>query len=208
MPELGLFPLPLVLVPTERIPLHVFEPRYKELIAECIESDAEFGLVLAAGDGAVHEIGTRARVVEVLEELEDGRLNIVVEGGDRFRLLELTSGRSFATALAEDVVDDDDGAEDEDEHRALELFRGLVETAEAEVDVPESDAPALDFQLAARVDFGVEAKQELLAMTSPRARMKRLVTLLETALEALRRERQLQTRAGGNGKVSPLDPEP
>ena len=62
MPELGLFPLPLVLVPTERIPLHIFEPRYQELIAECLETDGEFGLVLATGDGAVHEIGTRARV--------------------------------------------------------------------------------------------------------------------------------------------------
>jgi ATP-dependent Lon protease len=73
------------------------------------------------------------------------------------------------------------------------------------VDVPERDTPALDFELAARVDFGVEAKQELLASTSPRERMKRLVTLLETALEALRLERGLQTRAAGNGKVTPLD---
>jgi Lon protease-like protein len=94
VPELGLFPLPLVLVPTERIPLHIFEPRYKELIGECLETDGEFGLVLATGDGAVHEIGTRARVLEVLEELDDGSLNVVVEGGDRFRLLELTSGRT------------------------------------------------------------------------------------------------------------------
>ena len=73
MPELGLFPLPIVLVPTERIPLHIFEPRYKELIGECIEHGEEFGLVLATGDGAVHEIGTRAAVAQVLEELDDGR---------------------------------------------------------------------------------------------------------------------------------------
>src|SRR6185437_14141879 len=90
VPELGLFPLPLVLVPTERIPLHIFEPRYKELIGECVETDGEFGLVLATGDGAVHEVGTRARVLEVLEELDDGSMNVVVEGGERFRLIELT----------------------------------------------------------------------------------------------------------------------
>jgi Lon protease-like protein len=205
VPELGLFPLPIVLVPTERIPLHVFEPRYKELIGECIADGSDFGLVLAAGDGAVHEIGTRATVLEVLEELEDGRLNILVEGGDRFRLLELTSGRAFATAMVEEVVDEDDAPDGDDGDRALELFSALVATAEAPVDVPDREAPALDFELAARVDFGVEAKQELLASTSPRERMKRLVTLLETALEALRLERGLQTRAAGNGKVTPLD---
>ena len=126
MPELGLFPLPLVLVPTERIPLHIFEPRYRELIAQCIEEGEEFGLVLATGDGAVHEIGTRAAVSQVLEELPDGRMNVVVEGGERFRLVELTSGRPFATAVVEDVYDDDDPPEDADTARALDLFGRLV----------------------------------------------------------------------------------
>jgi Lon protease-like protein len=204
VPELGLFPLSLVLVPTERIPLHIFEPRYKDLVAVCIERGEEFGLVLAAGDGAVHEIGTRAAVAEVLEVLPDGRMNIVVEGGERFRLLELTTGHSYASAVVEDVVDEDDPPDDADTERALELFRGLAETAGAEVDVPDSESPLLDFELAARVDFGVDAKQELLALTSPRTRMTRLVGLLETALETLKLERELQQRAQRNGKVSPL----
>jgi Lon protease-like protein len=204
VPELGLFPLSLVLVPTERIPLHIFEPRYKDLVAVCIERGEEFGLVLAAGDGAVHEIGTRAAIAEVLEVLPDGRMNIVVEGGERFRLLELTTGHSYASAVVEDVVDEDDPPDDADTERALELFRGLAETAGAEVDVPDSESPLLDFELAARVDFGVDAKQELLALTSPRTRMTRLVGLLETALETLKLERELQQRAQRNGKVSPL----
>ena len=103
MPELGLFPLPIVLLPTERVPLHIFEPRYRELIDECLETGGEFGLLFATDEGAVHEIGTRATVEEVLDELDDGRLNIIVEGRERFRLLELTSGRSFTTGLVEDV---------------------------------------------------------------------------------------------------------
>ena len=208
MPDLGLFPLPLVLVPTERIPLHIFEPRYRELIRECLERDEEFGLVLATGVGAVHEIGTRAGVAQVVEELEDGRMNIVVEGRDRFRLLELTSGRSFATGAVEEVLDEDDPPDTANRERALEVFRDLAETAGAEVDLPDAESPLLDFELAARVEFGVEAKQELLASTSPRERMTKLVALLETALEALRLERELQHRASGNGKVSPLAPEP
>ncbi|MDX6471940.1 MAG: ATP-dependent Lon protease, partial [Gaiellaceae bacterium] len=91
MDEIGLFPLEIVLLPSERVPLHIFEPRYQELIGECIEEGREFGLIFADGDG-VREVGTRARVVDVLEEFSDGRLNIVVEGGARFRVQRLTRG--------------------------------------------------------------------------------------------------------------------
>jgi len=75
------------------------------------------------------------------------------------------------------------------------------------VEVPDPLSPLFDFELAARVDFAVEAKQELLSMTSPRARMTALVGLLEVALEAIRLELTLRERAGRNGKVAPLDPE-
>ena len=207
MPELGLFPLPIVLVPTERIPLHIFEPRYRELIRECLDRDQEFGLVLTTGDGAVHEIGTRAAVAQVVEELDDGRMDIVVEGRARFRLLELTSGRSFTTGAVEAVVDADDPPDDDSRAHALAVFGRLAEAAGAEVEPPDPESPLLDFELAARVEFGVEAKQELLASTSPRERMTKLVALLETALEALRLEQELQHRASGNGKVSPLAPD-
>jgi Lon protease-like protein len=207
MPELGLFPLPIVLVPTERIPLHIFEPRYRELIEECVENDTDFGLVLATGDGAVHEIGTRASVLEVLEVLDDGRMNVVVEGGERFRLLELTAGRAFTTGLVESVIDDDDPPADADIERALEVFAELAETSESDVDFPEPDMPQLDFELAARVDLGVDSKQEVLAMISPRLRMQRLAVLLESALEAVQIEQTMRERASKNGKVTPVDPD-
>jgi Lon protease-like protein len=196
-----------VLVPTERIPLHIFEPRYRELIQECVENETEFGLVLSTGDGAVHEIGTRAAVAQVIEVLDDGRMNIVVEGRERFRLLELTRGRSFTTAIVEAVDDLDEPPADDEVERVLERFAELAEVAESEVDVPDASSPSLDFEIAARVDFGVDAKQELLAMTSPRARVKRLIELLDLALESIRLEHVLRDRAGKNGKVSPLDPE-
>ena len=97
MDEIGLFPLGMVLLPTERVPLHVFEEQYKELIGECIELEQEFGLVLQDDDG-IREIGTRAAVVAVLERFDDGRMNVVVEGRERFRVVALTSGRAFRTA--------------------------------------------------------------------------------------------------------------
>ena len=205
MPELGLFPLPIVLLPTERIPLHIFEPRYRELIEECIETGTDFGLVLTDGEGAVHEIGTRATVAQVLERLDDGRLNIVVEGGDRFRLLELTSGRAFTTGIVEEVEDEDDPAPASDVARAVEVFTALASEAESDVDIPDPDSPLLDFELAARVEIAPDAKQELLASTSPGGRMTRLIELLEIALQAVKIEKALRERAGKNGKVTPLD---
>jgi Lon protease-like protein len=205
MAELGLFPLPLVLVPTERIPLHIFEPRYRELIDECVATDGDFGLVLATGDGAVHEIGTRASVQQVLEVLDDGSMNVIVEGGERFRLLELTKGRAYTTGIVEPVVDLDEPADESDLARAAELFAALAEAAESDVELPDVDSPNFEFELAARVDFGVDPKQELLASTSPRARVKRLNELLEIAIEAVRIEHSLRERAGLNGKVSPLE---
>jgi Lon protease-like protein len=205
MPELGLFPLPIVLLPTERVPLHIFEPRYRELIQECLETGGEFGLVFATDDGAVHEIGTCATVEEVLDSLDDGRLNIVVEGRERFRLLELTTGRSFATGLVEEVTDDDEPYDTNDVTRALTAFGALVAETASSVDLPEADSPLVDFELAARVDFAPDAKQELLALTSPRERLQRLTELLEIALEAVRLEKTLRDRAGKNGKVTPLD---
>ena len=205
MPELGLFPLPIVLLPTERIPLHIFEPRYRELVEECIESGADFGLVLTDGEGAVHEIGTRASIAQVLERLDDGRLNVVVEGGERFRLLELTGGRSFTTGIVEDVADEDEPASASDVARAVDLFSSLAVEAESDVDLPDPDSPLLDFELAARVDFAPDAKQELLSSTSPGVRMTRLIELLEVALEAVKIEKALRERAGRNGKVTPLE---
>ena len=202
MAEIGLFPLGLVLLPTERVPLHIFEPRYKELISECLAEEREFGLVLADDDG-LRDIGTRARVIEVLQEFEDGRLNIVVEGAERFRLVELTEGRSFQTGEVEPVDDEGDAPSFEVVKRALELFRRLAEVAGAEIDEPPTDAEFLSFELAARVDFGVELKQELLELRSERARLQRLAELLERAAQGIALEREVRERAAGNGKVSP-----
>jgi Lon protease-like protein len=202
MAEIGLFPLELVLLPTERVPLHIFEPRYKELVGECLREGRDFGLLLEDEHGR-REIGTLAGVVEVLQMFDDGRMNVVVEGRERFRLVELTDGRSFLTGDVEPVDDDDDPPADTDVERAHELFRELVDVAEADVDEPDEIAGALSFELAARIDFGHELKQELLELTSERKRLRRLVELIERAIAAIEREREVRDRASGNGRVSP-----
>jgi len=198
--ELGLFPLPLVLLPTERVPLHIFEERYRELIGECLDSGDEFGLVYADDDG-VRDVGTRARVTEVLARLADGRMDILVEGGDRFQLLELTTGRSFHTADVSPVEDDEDPAGVESIARALGLFDRLRELTGSDVDVPEADAPQLSFVLAGRVAFPSDDKLELLRDVSERRRMDRVCALLETAMATARRVRGAAERAATNGRV-------
>jgi Lon protease-like protein len=202
MSELGLFPLGIVLLPSEQIPLHIFEERYQELIGECLDAEEEFGLIHADDDG-LREIGTRATVSEVLERFDDGRLNIVIVGGERFRLLELTEGRSFQTGLVEPFEDEVDPADPKDTARALELYHRLVELTGAEVEEPRLDAEQLSFELAGRFELAPELKQRLLQLTSERERMSLLAELLAGAATAVENEREIAERAHGNGKVDP-----
>ncbi|MDQ3867029.1 MAG: LON peptidase substrate-binding domain-containing protein [Actinomycetota bacterium] len=203
MDEIGLFPLPLVLLPGEHAPLHIFEPRYKELIGECLEDEVDFGLVLADDEG-MRQIGTRAAVVEVLERFPDGRLNIVVEGRDRFRLVELTEGRSFATAEVDDVEDEGEDPTESERERCLAAYDRVVTAADAELEELDRDGDDLAFQIAARIDLGTEAKQDLLELRSERERIVLLAGLLERAAEAVARDREIKSRAASNGRVEAL----
>ena len=196
--ELGLFPLGIVLLPTERVPLHIFEPRYRELIGECIAEEREFGLVFADENG-VRELGTRARVDEVLEQFDDGRMNIVVEGGERFRVESLTRGRPFMTAEVAPVGDDGVEPQPDAVARATASFRALAAAAEAEAgDLDEEDAQ-LSFRLAAQVELAPEAKQELLELRSEQRRLEVVAELLDGVRAVLIATKELGERAKKNG---------
>jgi Lon protease-like protein len=206
--EIGLFPLGMVLLPTEQVPLHIFEPRYRALIGECLEQDREFGLVFADEDG-LRAIGTRAAVTEVLERFDDGRLNIVVQGRERFRLVEVNDvgeEESYHTGDVEPLIDQADPADQPSKERALELFRRLVDLTGAEVDEPEDAEEQLSFALAARFEFAPTVKQELLQSTSERLRLERLCELLDGAVEVVARQQEIAARAQTNGKVDPPAP--
>ena len=198
MEEIGLFPLGIVLLPTERVPLHVFEPRYRELIGECLETDGEFGLLYADEDG-VREVGTLARISEVLERFDDGRLNVLVVGSRRFRVERLTRGRSFLTA---DVEALDDGAGDVDadtSSRAVGAFRALAALAGVEADDPDPSSAQLSFELAAQVELVPDAKQQLLESLSEQERLELVAELLDAVRHTLIATRELGDRAKRNG---------
>ena len=205
MARLGLFPLPLVLVPTERVPLHIFEPRYRELIGECIERDEEFGVLLKSAGRRGRARSGRARPSsKSCADCPTGGMHIAVEGGERFRLLELHHDRSFLEGTIEPVTDEDDPPASADVEKVQELFGRLQATVGSTLEPPAADSPQLDFQIVSRVDFGNDEKQELIELTSPHRRYARLVELLEHALEALTLERAVMKSAATNGKVTPL----
>jgi ATP-dependent Lon protease len=202
MSEIGLFPLGLVLLPTEQVPLHIFEPRYRELIGESLEQNVPFGIVYADEDG-FRQIGTLATVTEVTQRFDDGRLNILVDGGERFRLLELTEGRTFVTGRVEPVDDQHDPAEPADIERALTLFARLVELTSSDVEPPAAETPNLSFAIAGCFDFSPDLKQELLDESSERVRLVRLCELLTIGAETVERQQEIASRAQTNGKVNP-----
>lgn len=202
MDEIGLFPLGLVLLPTEQVPLHIFEPRYRELIAECLDAGEPFGLVFADDDG-LRQTGTLASVVEVTDRFDDGRLNVVVEGGERFRLVELTEGRTFHTGTIEPLGDLEDPPAPEAVERALKVFSRLVELTGAEVEPPDVEGGQPSFAIAARFELAPELKLELLEQTSERARLARLCEILETAAASVERQREIAELAQTNGHAKP-----
>jgi Lon protease-like protein len=203
MDEIGLFPLNLVLVPGEQAPLHIFEPRYRELITECLDFGNDFGLVLEDDEG-LREVGTRCNVVEVIDRFPDGRLNIVVEATERFQLLELTDGRAYRTAEVETLPDESDTPSEDEVEDVLAAYARVVAAAEAELDDLDLDADSVAYQIAARIDFGTVVKQGLLELRSERERVVRLAPMLNQAAEAVEREREIRARASGNGRVEPL----
>jgi ATP-dependent Lon protease len=144
-------------------------------------------------------------VIEVLDRFPDGRLNVVIEGRDRIRLLEITEGRSFATAEVTDVEDDVGEVPSEEEvEECLAAYERVLSAAEAELEELDLSAESIAYQIAARVDLGTEVKQGLLELRSERERVVRLAPMLNRAADVVEREREIRERASSNGRVEPL----
>jgi Lon protease-like protein len=196
-----LFPLGLVLIPHELVPLHIFEERYKLMIGECIEHEREFGIVWLSDDG-LKEIGCSAQISRVIERFEDGRLNVLVEGTTPFRLLRRIEDLPYPAGDVELLADDDAGAaETSAAEAARERYADLV--AEVTDERPEPDALArLDaYGMAATLDVALEAKQMLLELRSESSRLEQLEGLFVEALARIRHAERAAERARGNGSV-------
>ena len=193
-----LFPLEVVLFPGTPLPLHIFEPRYKEMIRECLAHDNLFGIVRAAEEG-VAEIGCTAEIVSVTKEYPDGRLDIVTEGRKRFEVLRLDQERSFLRAEVALIEDEPSVPEKEQTARAVQLHSEILGMAGAVQDLSAADQAALSFYLAGSLPLDLDFKQKLLSLRGEAERISALIQYLETVLPVLRRTAQARQKAGGNG---------
>lgn len=203
MNEIGLFPLNLVLLPGERVPLHVFEERYKDLIGQCLDGSREFGLLLTEESG-LRTIGTSAAVIEVLNRYDDGRLDVVVEGRDRFRVTRITEGHTYMSAEIQAFDDDQPGADPRLLEACTKAFEHVAEVAGADAEALEVGDEEVAWKIASQVDFGTDLKQELLEMRAENDRLTRLTEALDAAAELITTQRAIKERASGNGKVDHL----
>ena len=202
MADIPLFPLNVVLMPGTPLPLHIFEERYKQMVNECLDSETEFGMVLADEDGT-RGVGCTARIVELVQRFEDGRMVILVEGSRRFKLNNIMTGKPYYVG---DVDYLEDGPDDDVSSLAEEcvaLLERVVEAAtEGSVDI-EIEPPYrnLSFAIAGRIEFDLEARQEILELSTEKERLAKVKELLAEAADRLEREKAAREKAETNGHL-------
>lgn len=195
---LALFPLDVVLLPGAPLPLHIFEPRYKEMIGECLEQKLQFGVVRAQ-ETSLADIGCTAEILAVTKKYDDGRVDIVTQGRERFEILELNEERNFLRGEILYVTDEPDKPTEEEIGRAVELHREILALANSEQDLPDNEDSPLSYHLAGSLPLDLDFKQKMLSLRSEAQRIQSVITYFEGILPKLRRAVTIRQRAGGNG---------
>jgi Lon protease-like protein len=199
-PEFPLFPLGLVALPGELVPLHIFEERYKQMMGECLESEREFGIVWLSDDG-LREVGCACEIERVLEEMDDGRMNILTRGTRPFRVLERQGHLAYPAGVVEFLADEAEEPDLAAAETARATYADLVKRA-TDREPQDDELEQMDaYGMAATVDFGLDAKQGLLDLRSENARLKLVTRLFRAATKRLDFVDRAQARARSNGKV-------
>jgi Lon protease-like protein len=198
--DFPIFPLGLVALPREFVPLHIFEPRYRTMITEALEQESEFGIVWSEEDG-LRDTGCAVEITRVLERLEDGRINIVTRGTRPFRVIETVEGLAYPAATIEWLEDADEQLDEAAQAAAQGAYAELVEQATDKEPDEDELAAMTAYAMAATVDFGLEAKQNLLELRSESARLRLVTRLFRAATKRLDFIERAQVRASSNGKV-------
>ena len=205
-----IFPLQIVVFPGEMVPLHIFEERYIEMFADVRAARErgevlQVGIILGEGSEVRAEVGCTVALEEVLEEHEDGRLNIITLGARRFRIEQVAGDKSYLEAWVEYVDDEEEATDLVLQTRVLAGYRRLLELVEEEsgADAEECDAENA-FQIAQAVAVDVGVKQRLLAMTTENMRLEMLGEYFERLLPAVeeRRAERLRVHSNGHSKGS------
>jgi len=208
--RLPVFPLAVVLFPGTPLPLHIFEPRYRQLLADCLASDRRFGITPTGRDGGAPDPGMVGCTAEVRvnQELPDGRSNVVVLGGDRFVVADLLDEPlPYHVASVQTFQDDPETAPPEERTAQLRerftayaaLVRELSDVEPEEPDLPEEPGP-LSFHVAAGIEVEGRIKQRLLVERSTARRVDALLLVLPPLSTAVQRALQIHRRAHSNGR--------
>ena len=207
--KLGLFPLNLVLFPDAQLPLHVFEPRYRTLIGECISSGSEFGINLV-DHGHQHPIGCTARVVEVVEKYSDGRMDIIVEGVGRYRLLEVDdSEHPYSIGRVEPIEDEDIPVDPTLLSDCADLYNqilDLVYGGSADHFSPEDlGTRSASFTMAPKSGLSSDQKQSMLELTTENSRLELLRDHLASIVPTIRQAELIQRVVKSDGYLPAID---
>jgi Lon protease-like protein len=195
-----LFPLPLVALPSEYLPLHIFEARYRTMVAECLELERELGIIWLADD-ELKPIGCAVAIDRVLERMDDGRLNILTRGTRPFRLVERQDDLPYPAGTVEFLADREEEPDEVAARAARDAYTTLVIEATDSPPDAERVAAMTAYELASSVEFGLEAKQGLLELRSENARLRLVARLLRAAHKRLELVDRAEVRARSNGKV-------
>jgi Lon protease-like protein len=189
-----------VAIPTEYVPLHIFEERYKTMIGECLEQGREFGIVWLS-DEELRPIGCACRIERLLERTPDGRMNILTRGTRPFRLLTRQDELPYPAGIVQFLEDRDEAVDGVLAAGTRDIYAELVERAADRRPEPDELAAMGAYEMAATVEFGLDAKQGLLELRSENARLRLVTRLFRAALKRLELTAEVQERARSNGKV-------
>jgi Lon protease-like protein len=198
--DFPLFPLGIVALPGEVVPLHIFEERYKTMMERCLAEESEFGIVWLSDDG-LREVGCACEITEVVEHDDDGRLNLLARGTRPFQLLEREDQLPYPAGTVEFLSDREETLDGSLAGLARETYAALVERATDGRPEPLELARMGAYAMAATVDFGLDAKQGLLDMRSENARLRLVTRLFRAAMKRMEFVSHAQARARSNGKV-------
>jgi Lon protease-like protein len=199
VPLLPLFPLEIVVFPGAPLPLHIFEPRYKEMISECLSQNRAFGMVRAK-ENAVSAIGCSATIIEVVKKYEDGRMDIAAEGVQRFEIIQVNQERSFLQAEIAFFDDEPSIISEGSADTVIQLHEQLFAVMGQSVEV-DRDAAYLSFRLAQDLPVDLDFKQTLLEMKSEAERVDILTEYYQATIPKIENSLRVRQRASGNGHV-------
>ncbi len=197
--NLALFPLGIVLYPGERLPLHIFEPQYKEMVGECLAQDGPFGIMLFM-EGKLAQVGCIARIEQIVKRYDDGRLDLLVTGDDRFRVRELRHDKTYLTASVETLKEPDEPLDRALVERAITQHMRLLELAGRTVRPSiYQNVRTVSYILAHNAGLTPRQKQDVLELLTENERIVYLTNHFESIIPRVEQMEGLRRRIRSNG---------